>query len=224
MCLLHYVATLAQESIVVPDPQIRRDSQIVINDKLEKEDDQIIDKESIDEEATVEENKINYNILLFNEDIYTLLSKSSLFYSHDIIDKITSQIFLFEETSKSRKKGASGKTSRTKMIFFLNSILYRSESEWSVWVNGVKIDSMTKKSDLKVINIKDDSVLFEWTTGYTRFINLLSKLKAKGGLPEGINLGINNNTAIVRFTLSPIQSFVISNKVFINEGKSTKIL
>ncbi len=103
--------------------------------------------------------------------------------------------------------------------FYLNSILYYSKDNWSIWINGSKINKESSNTDLELLTIDSKNVKFKWTTGYGKFVDTLTKIVDEGKIPQDIYIEITDNIAIVIFSLKPNQSFRLGSSLNIIEGK-----
>lgn len=99
-------------------------------------------------------------------------------------------------------------------VFTLGSVAFRTASDWTVWLNGVRITPSTNMHEVKVAAIGPQMVRFAWTPSY------LSALRERARLDKFADSGpvahkrTNPNTAVfdreggvVYFALRPNQSF-----------------
>lgn len=100
-------------------------------------------------------------------------------------------------------------------IFYLSSILYHSDDDWVLWVNGQRFTArktVAAEKGLEVVSVTPDSASFSW--GPIQFDKVQAKLTPAldNPAPAG-SLGIAGRTTIdapthrVIFTLTPNQTF-----------------
>lgn len=101
------------------------------------------------------------------------------------------------------------------IYIYLNSIMYASKNEWSIWVSGNKITNLTNEGDgdIKVLDISPYSVKLAWTFD----LNQWEVINPNKLIPES-NYTIKDNTVVLRFLLSPNQSFLPATNQII-EGR-----
>jgi hypothetical protein len=100
--------------------------------------------------------------------------------------------------------------------FFLNTILYRSASEWVLWINGKKVTPKAPMDGLAVDVVSKTSVNFSWKTDDLSYIspNWQELIKKNKGII------VEQDGKLVKFRLYPNQTFV-SRAMEIIEGKGT---
>ncbi len=115
--------------------------------------------------------------------------------------------------------------------FYLNSVLYNSPKNWTIWLNNRRIRAGAKFPKLEISRIKADKVEFIWETADIDFISPgwaekvpsipTKQRKAYGKWayksPAG-DIFVDETKQFVRFILSPHQTFV-SRTMRIAEGR-----
>jgi hypothetical protein len=111
-------------------------------------------------------------------------------------------------------------------VFYLNSIVYFSPSNWSIWLNNTKISPVKKPQipELKIVNITDRQVFFTWSVKNLDRIspNWMDKLKedSDGDFSNSDNtIKVSAEKDSVGFALGPNQSFSVQ-AMEIMEGKT----
>ena len=185
-------------------------------------------KDDIAEEVSEEVNsEVEEEVEEEDEFVY-MIKGSSLLHKKEQIDQLNTVLealkngekILHKDIAQDTEKTTKKKVTKSNMSFYLNSIIYHSKNNWSVWVNGKKITHKKNDSDLHIIKVNKKRIQCRWSTGYGKFVKILTKLKKEELLPDMVSVMINDNIAEIIFTLKPNQSFEISNGVFINEGKA----
>ena len=97
--------------------------------------------------------------------------------------------------------------------FYLNSIAYISDNNWTIWLNGKRISFYNKEiSEIFIDEVSKEKVRFLWKSKYLKYINPdWKKIKDK-------NIQVIPERNIIYFTLRPNQTFE-SLKMKIVEGK-----
>ena len=111
------------------------------------------------------------------------------------------------------------KVTRSSISFYLNSIIYSGPVNWVLWINGNKVTNDKNSTDIEITRIDQHSIDCMWSTGYGKFVDIISAAVENNNIPNSMRVEINDNIAKVFFTLKPNQSFEVSNRVFIKEGK-----
>ena len=104
---------------------------------------------------------------------------------------------------------------RISTVIFLNSILFLSKNNWTIWVNDKKISSHDETTtDLQVISITNSKVKFFWKVGRTKWEIMMPNFKFE----DSISKLTKNNEVETIFTLQPNQTFIPQTGEII-EGK-----
>jgi hypothetical protein len=127
------------------------------------------------------------------------------------------------------------KVPRIAPAFFLNSVLYNTSDNWTIWLNSRRIRADATFPELEISKVYRDSVEFIWETDQLDFISpdwekkiIAIELQEGEEVPrftylskDGL-IAVDRSRRFVRFKLGPQQSFV-SRKMEIREGfiKST---
>lgn len=180
-------------------------------------------------DKNIEENQEINNNNKDNNDIksYKLNQYDSLFFSNDQIDRlkiVKDAVDLgvevqenFDEEDLEQQEEQIVK--RNTINFYLNSIIYYNKNDWSIWVNGSKINKEYNSTDLELLSVTEKVTKFKWTTGYGKFVETLSRIIDIGEVPDNVYVEITDNIAIVIFSLKPNQSFRLGSSLNIIEGK-----
>ena len=101
-------------------------------------------------------------------------------------------------------------------VFYLSSIVYHSDEDWSIWVSGHKITSQQNKTTLKVLSVSPESATFAWTPGFTQALSIRKSLKLfapadalKDKMVKPNTIHYDEDKKLVTFTLRTNQSFVV---------------
>ena len=122
------------------------------------------------------------------------------------------------------------KVPRVAPAFFLNSVLYNTPQNWTIWLNSRRIRSGAKFPELEISKVDGDAVEFIWQTEQLDFISpewekkvMPIDLKPGEVVPrftyqskDGL-IAVDRSRRFVRFTLGPHQTF-ISKSMRIVEG------
>lgn len=122
------------------------------------------------------------------------------------------------------------KVPRVAPAFFLNSVLYNTADNWTIWLNSRRIRADATFPELEITKVYRDSVEFIWETDQLDFISPdWEKVVPAIELQEGEEVprftyiskdglvAVDRSRRFVRFTLGPQQTFV-SRKMEIREG------
>lgn len=106
--------------------------------------------------------------------------------------------------------------------FYLSSIIYISETNWSIWINNKKVTPQQKHSELSINNISKKSVTTTWKTTNLNASspNWTNELNQQKGLLHQNNahtIKYNPDTKKLIFTLEPNQTIDIKT-MHITEG------
>lgn len=111
--------------------------------------------------------------------------------------------------------------------YHLNTIIYKSKEQWSVWLNNKRITSEEADGPLKIDNVSEYFVTIRWLTNeldqitpdWRRKLILVGNNKYKARPEDGnIQVEVKDQTAaVVSFRLSPNQTFDV-NGMKIKEG------
>jgi len=106
------------------------------------------------------------------------------------------------------------------IYIYLNSIMYVSKNNWSIWISGNKITNLTNdNSEIKVIDIFPSLVKLAWTFD----LNQWEVINPNKLIPES-NYTINDDKVTLTFSLSPNQSFLpVLNQIIEGKVKETKV-
>ena len=124
---------------------------------------------------------------------------------------------------------------RVAPAFFLNSVLYNTPNNWTIWMNSRRIRAGAKFPELEISRVDRDAVEFIWQTEQLDFISpewektvMPIALKPGEVVPRFVyqskdgTIAVDRSRRYVRFVLGPHQTFV-SRTMKITEGfvKST---
>lgn len=106
------------------------------------------------------------------------------------------------------------------IYIYLNSIMYVSKNDWSIWVSGNKITNLTNdNSEIKVLDIFPSLVKLAWTFD----LNQWEVINPNKLIPESSYI-IKDNAVTLTFSLSPNQSFLpVSNQIIEGKIKEVKV-
>lgn len=106
------------------------------------------------------------------------------------------------------------------IYIYLNSIMYVSKDDWSVWVSGNKITNLTNgNSEIKVLDIFPSLAKLSWTFD----LNQWEVINPNKLIPES-NYSIKDNMVTLTFSLSPNQSFLpVTNQTIEGKIKEVKV-
>ncbi|MDD2840161.1 MAG: hypothetical protein PHY80_03470 [Rickettsiales bacterium] len=166
---------------------------------------------------------------------YYQIFKSIMFSTNDV-EEISKTLPRFKYLNEFKQEDNNIKTSqfskqssdiKQKSIFnfgegsiyiYLNSIMYVSQNDWSVWISGNKITNLTNDSgEIKVLDIFPSLVRLAWTFD----LNQWEVINPNKLIPES-NYIIKDNTVTLIFSLSPNQSFLPTMNQTI-EGKIKEV-
>lgn len=101
--------------------------------------------------------------------------------------------------------------------FFLKSLVYHSENDWTLWINEIRLTHQTpENSELRVLAISKDKVDFEWTpTNMEKVLEVWLKQPTDG-------VSVDQNRRKVYFSLRPNQTFS-SYKMTLLEGRALPV-
>lgn len=87
--------------------------------------------------------------------------------------------------------------------FFLESLVFRSDADWTVWINGQRItpEANHEKSEIKIRNIDKHQVSLEWRPADMESVRKTWAKVAHGGAV------VDESAGIVSFMLKPNQTF-----------------
>ncbi|HSQ97968.1 MAG TPA: hypothetical protein VLL98_04590 [Rickettsiales bacterium] len=107
------------------------------------------------------------------------------------------------------------------IYIYLNSIMYGSKNNWSIWINGNKITNLNNNSDeIKVLEVFPSLVKLAWTFD----INQWEVINPNKIIPES-NYSVKDDKITLIFSLSPNQSFLpITNQIIEGKIKETQII
>lgn len=162
-------------------------------------------------------------------DLPTLIAKKSISFSEIELNLIESAYNEFKYptiTGKTTKSALAALGKEGLKSFYLNSIMYLNDAQWSLWLNNFKFSSGQSHPSIKIIRITPEYVVLRWAS---RELDIISPnwrkiletqdeveyFSATGNISvrqEGESL------YIVEFRLEPNQNFEISNMTII-EGK-----
>ena len=127
------------------------------------------------------------------------------------------------------------KTPRVAPAFYLNSMLYNSPDNWTIWLNSRRVRTGTKFPELEIASVNADRVEFIWMTDQLDFISpkwdeKIKQISLKENEPQPRwlyvsddgNISVDQSRRYVRFLLGPHQTFM-THDMEIAEGyrKST---
>lgn len=102
-------------------------------------------------------------------------------------------------------------------VYHLSSIVYRTPTDWTVWLNGARITPKTNDGDVTVTAVRPDRAWFSWKPTYiqplTERINqktLASTDAVKHRFTTENTASVDRKSASIRFSLRPNQSFAAS--------------
>jgi hypothetical protein len=200
---------IISEDQMAPDYNFQADTSI-------KDDDILTDQK----EKDISKSKQNKNIE------YILNKKSSLFYTKEQLNQldlvkeaVASGVAIDTNFNQEENIQEQQVVKRNAINFYLNSIIYYTANNWSIWINGNKINRESNNTDLELLTISEKEVKFKWTTGYDKFVETLSRIIDDGEIPKDIYVEITDNIAIVIFSLKPNQSFRLGTSLNIIEGR-----
>jgi len=162
-----------------------------------------------------------------DQNMYEFNQHDSLFFSNDQIDRLkivkdavdagveVQENFNEEDIEQQEEQIVK----RNTINFYLNSIIYYNKDDWSIWVNGSKINKEYNSTDLELLSVSEKESKFKWTTGYGKFVETLTRIIDIGEIPDNVYVEITDNIAIVIFSLKPNQSFRLGTSLNIIEGK-----
>lgn len=110
-------------------------------------------------------------------------------------------------------------TNTSGISFYLNSIMFRANNNWVIWINGNKITHNSNDTDLEIIKVREHYIKCRWRTGYSKLVKSLIRFREQGLMPDLTTVIVHDNIATVEFVLKPNQSFKMSNVISINEGR-----
>lgn len=100
--------------------------------------------------------------------------------------------------------------------FFLSSIVYKNQSDWSVWMGGGKITSHKNDTDVTVEHISPNAVTFSWKPAYPDALKQRQQKKlfapteaVKNKLAAQQRMVFDEETGRVTFTLRQNQTFTV---------------
>lgn len=122
------------------------------------------------------------------------------------------------------------KVPRVAPAFFLNSVLYNTADNWTIWLNSRRIRADATFPELEISKVHRDSVEFIWETDQLDFISpdwekkvIPIELEEGEEVPrftylskDGL-IAVDRSRRFVRFRLGPQQTFV-SRRMEIREG------
>ena len=165
--------------------------------------------------------------LFFHNVFAKEVLNDSLFHNEDEIEKMHNMLDALSRGDKlenlfageQKVKQDNDEKIENNISFFLNSILYRGENNWSIWLNGKKISSSKKSNDIEILFVTNKLVKLRWKTGYSIFVEKLSDVIKQNNIPKGVKLEILDSIAIVTFILRVNQELLLENELYLNEGK-----
>lgn len=99
-------------------------------------------------------------------------------------------------------------------IFYLSTIVFRSPSDWSIWVSGHKITSQRNPTTLHVQAIAADHVTFTWSPSFIQALNarrqqhlFADTTTLKDKRITASDVGYDETNGVITFTLRPNQTF-----------------
>lgn len=99
-------------------------------------------------------------------------------------------------------------------VFYLSSIVYRTASDWSIWVSGHKITSQKNTTNLEILAVTPTQVSFQWKPVYSEAIATRTRMQRfaspdplKHKLTRPQVFAYQEDTGTITFTLRPNQSF-----------------
>lgn len=123
------------------------------------------------------------------------------------------------------------KTPKVAPAFYLNSVLYESPTNWTIWLNARRIRRGAKFPELEIAGVREDRVEFIWQTDSLDFISpdwdkKIVPIPPRPGaslgrwayVSQGGNIFVDQSRRYVRFFLGPHQTFV-SRTMELVEGK-----
>lgn len=162
--------------------------------------------------------------ILFSETDLSSIMKARLFYEKNSEGNLKSGIVEEDFLRTLEKVGSmyseQEPTPDLYPQFYLSSLAYHSQDNWTIWINGKKItqDYENKPFGLQIHSIDNEKVVFEW---HPKHMDKISK----------IEIGAENNTVSidylrnkVLFTLRVNQTFssetmrIIEGKAIINDA------
>jgi len=149
-------------------------------------------------------------------------SPYSLFFTPAQIDTMKQTLTVYETTPADQKaeqaivavEAVEPPAPATYPVYTLGSIAYRNGSDWTVWLNGVRITPRTNEQVVKVVAVSADLAQFEWKPSYlAAFTQRQQKEKfadtarVKHKLVQPNRSSFDMKSGTVTFTLRPNQSF-----------------
>lgn len=123
------------------------------------------------------------NSILFSDEQIAAINKARQLYESKGKPGI---IGINEEDFLEKLTKISGSPSEyTYPQFFLSSIIYRSPSDWIIWVNNTKMtqdDTVINGIDLRVLSVDGKAAFFEWRPRKTDKVNLDAPTPADGSI------------------------------------------
>lgn len=166
----------------------------------------------------------------------------SLMYSKEQVDAIYEALLASENgnlmvtalkaAGPTESKNSSEPRSDMSPIFYLNSIVYFSPTNWTVWINGKRFTYQGIRSEkehipsLEIVKVTPQRITFAWRTAFLDEIapawqeKMLEDEKGEF-FSSNMDIMINHDRNQVQFTLYPNQSFVVRLMEII-EGHITK--
>lgn len=116
---------------------------------------------------------------------------------------------------------SEGTTPQVAPSFYLNSVVFISDKNWAIWINGKKIRMQDINPNIKIESIAKDKAEITWETKDLDIIspawrsrlefveaNKENKLEKNGYISKKEKIYIPEDGSFVRFSLMPNQTFV----------------
>ncbi len=101
-------------------------------------------------------------------------------------------------------------------VFYLSSIAFRANNDWSIWVSGRKITSRKNPTTLRILNVTANQVSFSWEPTYKEALAIRTKKDlfaptgpVKNRLTKTPSYRYNELTGVITFTLKANQSLTV---------------
>ncbi len=150
-------------------------------------------------------------------------SSLSILFLPDQVERMKAAIRTFESSDQKPKTNIVPTTPtevvkieepKAYPVFYLASIAYDSDRDWTVWVSGHKITAQKNETDLTIVRLSPDSVTFLWKPDFIKALlhrqdeNSFAPLdKVKNRLSTMQTLKMDEKTGNVEFTLRQNQAF-----------------
>lgn len=172
----------------------------------------------------------NTKLPTYGIDMEGLSRKGSMMFSNGDLKRLYSAIR--GNLTEKNDIGASIESGGPQVApsFYLNSVVFISDKNWTIWINGKKIRMQDINPNIKIESIAKDRAEITWETKDLDIIspvwrsrlefveaNKENKLERNGYISKKEKIYIPEDGSFVRFTLMPNQTFV-SYEMRIAEG------